>query len=320
MKRKILIIESIHEKCIALFGDQFDVRVASDPSAATVMREIKGVAGVIVRKAPFTREIIEVADALKVIGRHGVGVDNVDVQSATERGILVTNAPNANTSSVAEMTVIMLGALARQIVTRDREMRAGNWAIRTGATTELGGKTLGIIGLGRIGSEVARRVSAAYHMKVMVFDPYSTPEKARELGVAPVASIEDVLREADAVSLHTPLTPETRGLINAARLRLMKPTAFLLNLARGPIVEEKALYEALKIGTIAGAALDAYDQEPPPVDSPLFELDNVIHSPHAASLTKEGVVRMATTAAQGVLDVLMGKRPEFLVNPEVLKK
>lgn len=320
MKKKILIIESIHKRGVAVFGDQFDIRVASDPSAATVIREIKGVEGVIVRKAPMTREIIEAADTLRVIGRHGVGVDNVDVQAATEKGIVVTNTPNANTASVAEMTLIMLGALAKQIVVRDREMRAGNWAIREGSNTfDLGGKTLGIIGFGRIGSQVAQRVSAAFNMKVIVFDPCITPEKAREMGVTQASSIECVFREADAVSLHTPLTPETRGLVNAARLRLMKPTAFLLNLSRGQVADEKALYEALKTGTIAGAALDAYDQEPPPGDNPLFKLDNVILSPHSASLTKEGVIRMATGAAQGVLDVLMGKRPEFLVNPEALE-
>lgn len=321
MKKKVLIIQPIHEKGVAVFGDQFDVRVASDPSVATVIREIKGVEGVIVRMAPFTREIIEAADALKVIGRHGVGVDNVDVQAATEKGIVVTNTPNVNATSVAEMTLIMLGTLAKQIVIRDREIRKGNWAIREGFNTiDLDGKTLGLVGLGRIGSQVARRVSAAFNMKVIVFDPYVTPEKARELGVTLTASVDDIFREADAVSLHTPLTPETRHFVNAARLRLMKPTALLLNLSRGEVVDEQALYDALTTGVIAGAAIDVFDPEPPLADNPLFKLDNIILSPHCAALTKECVIRMATGAAEGVLDVLSGKRPEFPVNPQVFKK
>ena len=219
------------------------------------------------------------------------------------------------------MTLIMLGALAKQIVIRDRETRVGNWGIREGFNTiDLEGKTLGLIGLGRIGSQVARRVAAAFDMKVLVFDPYVTKEKARELGVTLVASVDDIFREADAVSLHTPLTPETRRFVNAARLRLMKPTAFLLNLSRGEVVDEKALYEALTTGVIAGAAIDVYDPEPPLADNPLFKLDNVILSPHCAALTKECVIRMATGAAEGVLDVLTGRRPQFVVNPEVFKK
>jgi D-3-phosphoglycerate dehydrogenase / 2-oxoglutarate reductase len=320
MKKKVLLIQPIHESGMAVFGDQFDVRVAPDPSAAMVIREIRGVEGVIVRLSPFTREIIEAADTLKVIARPGVGVDNVDVEAATEKGIVVVNTPNVNATSVAEMTLIMLGALARQLVVRDRATREGRWAIREGFNAiDLDGKTLGLIGLGRIGSQVARRVSVAFNMKVIVFDPYVTPEKARELGVTLAASADEVFREADAVSLHTPLTQETRGFVNATRLRLMKPTAYLLNLSRGEVVDERALYEALKTGIIAGAALDVYNPEPPAKDNPLFNLDNVILSPHCAGLTRECVVRMATGAAEGVVEVLSGKRPQFPVNPEVLK-
>jgi D-3-phosphoglycerate dehydrogenase len=320
MKKKVLIIQPIHERGLAVFGDQFDVKVASDPSVATVIREIQGVEGVIVRLAPFTREIIEAAHALKVIARHGVGVDNIDVKAATEKEIVVVNTPNVNATSVAEMTLIMLGALAKQLVVRDRATREGRWEIREGFDAiDLDGKTLGLIGLGRIGSQVARRVSVAFNMNVIVFDPYVTPEKARELGVTLAASVEDVLREADAVSLHTPLTPETRGCVNAARLRLMKPTAYLLNLSRGEVVDEKALDEALKTGIIAGAALDVYDPEPPAKDNPLFNLDNVFLAPHCAGLTRDCVLRMATGAAEGVVEVLSGKRPQFPVNPEVLK-
>jgi D-3-phosphoglycerate dehydrogenase len=321
MKKKILIVQPIHERGVQVFGDQFEVRVASDSSAATVIREIKGVEGVVVRMAPFTREIIAAADALKVIGRHGVGVDNIDIKAATERGIIVTNTPNANATSVVEHTLTVIGALAKHVVVRDRAIRAGNWEIRENyKAIDLDGKTLGLVGLGRIGSLIARRAAVAYNMKVIAFDPYVTPEAAKELGVRLVAQIDDIFRQSDVVSLHTPLTPETRGYVNAARLRLMKPAAFLINFSRGEVVDEKALYDALKTGVIAGAAIDVYDPEPPLRDNPLFTLENILLSPHSAALTQECVIRMAIGAAEGVVDVLSGRRPQFVVNPEVFKK
>lgn len=321
MKKKILIVQPIHERGVQVFDDRFEVRVASDPSVATVIKEIQGVEGVVVRTAPFTREIIEAAKALKVIGRHGVGVDNVDVKAATEKGIFVVNTPDANATSVVEHTLTVIGALAKHVVVRDKATRMGDWEIRNNyKAIDLDGKTLGLVGLGKIGSLVAKRAAVAYNMKVIAFDPYVTPEKAREMGVTIVAAIDDVFKQADVVSLHTPLTPETRGFVNAARLRLMKPSAFLVNFSRGEVVDEKSLYEALKKGVIAGAALDVYDPEPPLKDNPLYSLENVILSPHSAALTQECVIRMATGAAEGVVDVLSGKRPRFVVNPDVLKK
>jgi D-3-phosphoglycerate dehydrogenase / 2-oxoglutarate reductase len=321
MKKKILIVQAIHERGVQVFDDRFDVRVASDPSVATVIREIEGVEGVVVRTAPFTREIIEAAKQLKVIGRHGVGVDNIDVKAATEKGIVVVNTPNANATSVAEHTVTVIGALAKRVVAYDRATREGRWEIRNSySAVDLDGKTLGLVGIGRIGSMVAGRVAAAYNMKVIAYDPYVTPEKARELGVTLCAQMDDVFRQADIVSLHTPLTPETRGFVNDAKLRLMKPTAFLINLSRGEVVNEKALYDALKSGVIAGAAIDVFDPEPPLKDNPLFALENIILSPHSAALTQECVIRMATGAAEGVVDVLSGKRPQFIVNPDVFKR
>ena len=320
MKQKILIVQAIHERGIQVFDDRFEVRVASDPSVATVIKEIQGVAGVIVRMAPFTREIIEAADALKVIGRHGVGVDTIDVRAATEKGIVVVNTPNANATSVAEHTLTAIGALAKRTVVYDRATREGGWELRNSyKAVDLDGKTLGLVGIGRIGSMVARRAAAAYNMNVIAFDPYIKPETASQMGVSLMARMDDVFRQADVVSLHTPLTPETRRFVNAAKLRLMKPTAFLVNLSRGEVIDEKALYEALKTGIIAGAAIDVYDPEPPLNDNPLFELDNILLSPHSAALTQECVIRMATGAAEGVVEVLSGRRPQFVVNPEVFK-
>jgi len=321
MKKKILIVQPIHERGVQVFDDRFDVRVASDPSVATVIREIKGVEGVVVRTAPFPREIIEAADALKVIGRHGVGVDNIDLKAATEKGVIIVNTPNANATSVAEHTLTVIGALAKQMTVYNKEMRAGQWEIRNSyRAVDLDGKTLGLVGIGRVGSLVARKAAAAFNMKVIAFDPYVAPEKAREIDITLVAASDDIFRQADVVSLHTPLTPETRGFVNAARLRLMKPTAFLVNFSRGEVIDEKALYEALKSGVIAGAAIDVYDPEPPLEGNPLFELDNIILSPHSAALTQECVIRMATGAAEGVVEVLSGKQPQFVVNPDVFKK
>ncbi len=321
MKKKILIVQPIHKRGMEVFDESFDVRVASDPSAATVIKEIKGVEGVVVRMAPFTREIIEAADALKVIGRHGVGVDTIDIRAATEKGIVVVNTPNANATSVAEHTLTAIGALAKRVVVYDHAIRHGRWELRNSyGAIDLDGKILGLVGVGRIGSMVARRAAAAYNMRAIAFDPYVTPEKAREMGVALCAAMDDVFRQADVVSLHTPLTPETRGFVDAARLRMMKPSAFLINFSRGEVIDEKALYDALKTGVIAGAAIDVYDPEPPLNDNPLFELDNIILSPHSAALTGECVIRMATGAAEGVVDVLTGRRPQFVVNPEVLNK
>ena len=321
MKKKILIVQPIHERGVQVFDERFEVGVASDPSVATVIKQIKGVEGVIVRTAPFTKEIMEAADALKVIGRHGIGVDNIDIAEATRRGIVVVNTPNANATSVAEHTVSVIGALAKRMVSYDRATRGGNWEIRNSyQAVDLDGKILGLVGIGRIGSMVARRAAAAYNMTVIAYDPFVTPEKARELGVGLVAASDDVFRQADVVSLHTPLTPETRGFVNGPRLALMKPTAFLVNFSRGEVVNEKALCEALKTGVLAGAAIDVYDPEPPAKDNPLFALDNIILSPHSAALTEECVIRMATGAAEGVVDLLSGKRPQFVVNPDALKR
>lgn len=318
MKQKILIVQPIHERGVRVFDERFDVRVASDPSVATVVKEIRGVAGVVVRTAPFPGEIIEAADALKVIGRHGVGVDNIDVKAATEKGIVVVYTPNANATSVAEHTITAIGALAKRAVSYDRATREGRWEIRNSyKAVDLDGKILGLVGIGRIGSMVARRAAAAYNMKVIAFDPYIRPETADRLGVSILARMDDVFGQADVVSLHTPLTPETRGLVNEAKFRLMKPTSFLINFSRGEVVDEKALFMALRSGVIAAAAIDVYDPEPPLKDNPLFALENILLSPHSAALTEECVIRMATGAAEGIVDVLSGKKPQFIVNPDV---
>lgn len=321
MKAKVLITEPIHERGVEILSRQFEVRVAPDPSPPTIIREMKGVSALIVRLASIGREVIQASDCLRVIGRHGIGVDNIDVKAATERGIAVVNAPLSSVSSVAEHVVAAIGALAKQLLYLDSSTRRGNWAVRDEyRPIDLKGKTLGVVGLGKIGSLVGKKARAAFDMQVIAFDPYVGHKAACELGFHMCSSIDDLLRDADVVSLHVPLTPETRGLIGAERLRIMKSTALLVNFSRGGVVDERALYEALRSGSIAGAALDVFQQEPPSTDNPLFKLENVLVSPHNAALSREAVVRTSVCVARGVVDVLTSGQAEFVVNPEVLQQ
>ena len=321
LMKKVLIVQPIHQSGIDLLKGEVEVRHAGDPSEETVCREIRGVHGVVVRTAPFTERIIEAADCLKVIARHGVGVDNIAVEAATRLSIFVVNTPHANKISVAEHTIGFMLALAKRTVVTDRATRKNNFAIREEfSTVDLEGKTLGIVGLGRIGSTVAEKCRTAFNMMVLACDPYLAEEKIRELGAEPCSSLEDLLRKADIVSIHVPLTEETAGLFGKRELKLMKRSAFLINMARGGIVDEQALARALTERYIAGAATDVYVEEPPPPDHPLLKLDNIVLSPHMSALTKECTMRMATGAAQGVLDVLKGKKPRCVVTRELLER
>ncbi len=321
MRKKVLIVQPIHESGIRLLEKEVEVILARDPSVETVCKEIKGIHAVIVRTAPFTREIIESSDKLEVIGRHGVGVDNIDIKAASERGIPVVHTPNANMVSVAEHTIGFILALAKRLVISDKATREGNFALREEfAASDLDGKTLGIVGTGRIGSTLAKKCKAAFNMKVLSYDPYLSPGKAKEMEVSLCDSLPELLKESDFVSIHVPLTKDTRDLIGEKELKSMKPTAFLINVARGKIVNEKALAKALKKRWIAGAASDVFSQEPPDPDNPLLKIENIILSPHMAALTKECVIRMATGAAQGVLDILRGDKAKYIANLDFFKK
>lgn len=320
-RKKVLIVQPIHESGIKLLKKEVDVILAPDPSVETVCKEIKGIHGVIVRTAPFTREIIESADKLEVIGRHGVGVDNIDIKSASKRRILVVYTPNANMISVAEHTIGFILALAKRLVISDKATRGKNFAIREEfVASDLDGKTLGIIGAGRVGSTLAKKCKAAFNMKVLAYDPYLSPEKVKKIGANLCNNLPELLKKSDIISIHIPFTKETRGLIGGKELSLMKRTAFLINVARGGIVDEKALAKALKEKWIAGAATDVFSQEPPDPDNPLLKIENIILSPHMAALTKECVIRMATGVAKEVLDVLRGNKPKYIANLDFLKK
>lgn len=315
--KQVLLPQRIHRAGEALLRAATDVFIPPDTEEATLVANIPGKHGLVVRTARITASVIEAGDSLQVIGRHGVGYDNIDVATATRRGIPVVITPEANVESVAEHTVGCLLALAKRIGEADRELRRGNFGARlTHTGSELHGKTLGLVGLGRIGCRVAEICRAAFAMRLLAYDPYVAPEHAAELCVELVGDLDALLAAADFVSLHAPLTAETRGLIGARQLATMKRTAYLVNTARGGLVDEAALIEALRAGSIAGAALDVFAQEPPPADSPLWALDNVIVTPHMASHTQEGLRRMAVDVAEEVLRVLRGERPKWVVNPE----
>ncbi|AEH50638.1 hydroxyacid dehydrogenase [Pseudothermotoga thermarum] len=318
---KVMIIEKIHESGVKkLLEAGHEVIYASSPDPETVAKEIGDVEGVIVRTSIFNRKIIENASKLRVIARHGVGVDNIDVEAASQRGIWVVNTPTANASSVAEATIMFILALAKRFPEVDKATRQGNFKIRDEfAAIDLEGKTLGIIGLGRIGTLVAKKCQVAFSMKVLAYDPYVDPKKAHEVGAA-LVSLEELLKESDFVSIHAPLTKETEKLIGEEQLKMMKRTAYIINMARGPLWDEQAVLKAVNEGWISGAATDVFVEEPPKPDHPFFKCEKILLTPHMAALTKECVIRMAEEAAEGILEVLSGKQPKYPVNYELLRK
>ncbi|HSB10551.1 MAG TPA: phosphoglycerate dehydrogenase [Blastocatellia bacterium] len=253
-------------------------------------------------KTRVTVDLIERARALRVIGRAGTGVDNIDVSAATRRGVVVMNAAAGNTVTTAEHTMAMLLSLARQIPQAASSTKAGRWEKNRFLGVELMGKILGVVGLGRIGAAVAER-ARAFGMSVLGYDPYFTREAAGELGVEMVA-LNDLLARADFITLHTPLTDETRGIIDEAAIDRMKPGVRLINCARGGLIDERALVNAIRSGKVAGAALDVFEQEPTPADNPLLALDEVIATPHLGASTTEAQLGVATMIAEQVLDYL----------------
>jgi D-3-phosphoglycerate dehydrogenase len=259
---------------------------------------------VLVRSATkITRDALSKATHLKVIGRAGVGVDTIDVEAATERGVAVMNAPAGNTISAAELAFALLASLVRRIPAADRSMKNGQWERTAFSGTELYRKTLGLIGAGRIGTEVAAR-GRAFGMRVLAYDPYLSPEAARAAGME-LVPLDTVLREADAISLHVPLTESTKGLLSDEKLALLKPTAVIINAARGGLIDEASLIRRLGEGKIAGAAIDVFDKEPLPADHPLRAVPNVILTPHLGASTEEAQLNVALEIAEAVKAALL---------------
>jgi D-3-phosphoglycerate dehydrogenase len=266
------------------------------------LREIIGDCdGLVVRsETKVTSELMDAALRLRAIGRAGVGVDNIDVAAATARGIIVMNAPDGNTMTTAEHAVALLLALARRVPQGNASLRAGKWERKKFVGVELRGKTLGVVGLGRIGRVVASR-ALGFEMKVVAFDPFVAPEQMANAEIE-FATLDEVCARGDFITVHTPLTAETRGIVGAREIALMKPEARVINCARGGLVDERALYDALCEGRIAGAALDVFEQEPPPADYPLLQLEQVIATPHLGASTLEAQEGVAVTVAEQMRD------------------
>lgn len=322
MIRKVLLIQPIHDAGVALLRERDDIQitVASAISEQAVMREARDAHAIIARATPVTRAIIDAAPELCVVSRHGVGYDSVDVARLTERGIPLTIAIEANALSVAEHTLYFILALAKRGFDFDRGVKSGNFHIRaTLHGADITEKNLLISGFGRTGTRVAK-LARAFDMKVFVYDPYIDQSLITAAGCTPVNAYASVLPDMDMVTMHCPLTDETKGMIGARELSVMKSTSYVINCARGGIVDEQALCAALKNNTIAGAGLDVFVHEPTPGDDPLLALDNVITSPHIAGVTLEASMRMAAGAAANVLAAFDGTlNPAVVVNSEVLK-
>jgi D-3-phosphoglycerate dehydrogenase len=295
---KILVTDPIHEDGIKMLREVGDVEVRTELTPQQLLEEIRGYDVLVVRGATkVTKDIIEAGKRLKIIARAGVGLDNIDVRAASARGIELINAPEAPTVAVAELVIGLMLAWARQLPRADASMKQGMWEKTRLMGSELRGKTLGIIGTGRIGREVGYRAKA-FLMNLLAFDILRSAEFAERTG-ARYVDLDELLRESDFVSIHVPLSPRTRHMIGRRELELMKPTAVLINTSRGEVVDEVALAEALMKGKIAGACLDVYEREPPK-DSPLLKLPNVVLTPHIGASTVEAQREAAMLIAEKI--------------------
>lgn len=309
MTAKVLVREQIADAGVELLRERFEVDVDANGDLA---EKIGDYDAIIIRSATkLTADLIDRAGRLKVIGRAGVGVDNVDVEAATRRGIVVANAPESTVVSAAEHAIGLLLALSRNIPQAHAALKEGRWERSRYGGLEVADKTLGVLGFGRIGQQVARR-AAGLQMRVVAYDPFVSKERFRELGVERLESPEDLYAAADFVTLHLPLLPETRGSIDAAALAQMKPGVRIVNAARGELVDEDALVEALRSGHVAGAALDVFSSEP--YSGPLLELDTVVATPHLAASTEEAQDRAGVIVAEQVAAALEGELVTNAVN------
>jgi len=310
---RIIISDKLSPQGVKILEDAgFKVDCKYGIKPEELKKVIKDYQAIVIRSGTkLTADIIEKADKLKIIGRAGVGVDNVDVTAATKKGIIVMNAPGGNTISTCEQAFALILAAARNIPAAHISLKNKKWERSKFKGTELYSKTLGVVGLGRIGKEVAKR-ALTFGMEVLVYDPFVTQEMAERAGVK-LSSLEEILKKADFITVHTPLTEQTKGIISKKEFSMMKPKAFVVNCARGGVVDEDALYEALKAKKIAGAALDVFSKEPP-LDSKLLELDNIIVTPHLGASTEEAQVNVAIEVAHCVKDALAGKAIRNAVN------
>jgi len=315
---KVLVSDSLSEKGIEILekGAEVDVRTGMSPE------ELKACIGeydalVVRSQTQVTEEVIEAAENLKIIGRAGVGVDNIDVEAATQRGIIVINAPEGNMISAAEHTIAMMMAISRNIPQANQSMRAGKWDRKLFMGVEVRGKTLGVVGLGRIGTEVAKRAQGM-EMNIMAYDPFISEERAADLGVK-LTTVEDIVLNADYITVHTPLTKDTRNLIDREEFEKAKAGVRIINCARGGIINEEALAEAVASGKVAAAAIDVFTSEPP-TGSPLLEQDNIIVTPHLGASTKEAQVNVAVDVAEQIINFNQGLPVKNAINMPYVKQ
>ncbi|MHB1347912.1 MAG: hydroxyacid dehydrogenase [Candidatus Humimicrobiaceae bacterium] len=320
--RKVLLSQEIHEDALKLLKDKgFEITVSSSPDDETVRKLVYDADAIIVRTATkLSRETIFSAPSLKVIARTGAGVDNVDVEAATEKNIPVCNTPEANVDSVAEHTVAFMFALSKYLTVMDYAVRENNFVIRNNyMPIDLEEKVLGLVGFGKISRKVAQICNKCFKMKVFYFDLFLQEDIETDFECERLGKMEEIFAISDFISIHIPYTKENHHIINKDILSLMKQSSFIINTSRGGIIDEDALASVLKAGKISGAALDVFENEPPRTDNELLKLKNIILTPHSAALTKESSRRMALHAAQGVADVLEGKIPQWVFNKNKLK-
>ncbi|MBV8445561.1 MAG: phosphoglycerate dehydrogenase [Candidatus Dormibacteraeota bacterium] len=311
---RILVADPIAQDGVDRLRSAGEVDVATGLDAGALRERIADYDALVVRsETRVTAELLDAAKRLRVVGRAGVGVDNIDIDAATQRGVLVLNAPTGNTIAAAEHAVAMMLALVRNIPAADRSLRGGLWERSRFMGVEVREKTLGVLGLGKIGFEVAHAAREGLRMRVLAHDPLATAERAQQAG-AELVDFATLLAESDVLTVHVPLNDATRGVIGAAELRRMKPGARLLNVARGGIIDESALAAAIKDGHIAGAAIDVFITEPPPPDHPLLQLPQVVVTPHLGASTREAQVNVAYDVADQIVEYLQGGTPRYAVN------
>lgn len=321
-RKRVMLLNPPQDKSgEAILEREVDLVRISNPDRETLLRAVKGVHGIIARGTKVTAELLAQADVLEVVATPSAGYDHIDIDACSERGIPVVNNAGLNAVSVAEHTIGLMVGLAKAIPLTDHLLRREGWKSRIPYSWEqigfeIDGRTIGIVGVGNVGSRLAQRVRAAFNMTVLGYDPYVSREKMQEYGATKVEHLDDMLPQVDFLSIHAPHTKETHHIIGAPQLAKMKRTAYLINCARGPLVDEQALVEALRTKAIAGAALDVFEPEPSADDNPLYQMANVIVTPHLAGVTAQATKRMAIGAAEQTLQVLRGERPPRLVNPE----
>jgi len=317
--RKVVVLAGpTHQDGRAQLEHEVDVILCEEETEEAFVKIAASAHGILFRTKPrCTDSLMAACPNLKVIGRHGVGLDTVDIPAATRRGIAVVHAPGSNSQAVAEHALMLMLTCVKRTFAIDKATRKGDWSARSRVgNTELGGKTLGIVGVGNVGRRVAK-FAGALGMRVLGYDPYVPEAELRQRGVEPQKSLEAMLSQVDILTTHTPLTDETRGMINDKTLGLMKKGTIYINTSRGPVQQERAIFEALTRGHLAAAGLDVFEEEPSSTDNPLFNMDNVVVSSHVAGVTKEASRTASMQVTGEMLRVLRGEMPNLLVNPEV---